>query len=197
MRTRIWHSDWKPRWLIRCVSAALRSFMDKQETECRQQTNYRNRHEALAHYAQHSRRGSFSSLSARSIRTCITVWKLRLGNAESSAGCPKISSRTLATHHLRVDPSCTYCSMSHSSKNSERYELLLYLKYSLSLPQIISAISCAILFLNPVILTTYERRSRNSYGYCLLNFEIQQCLINWSMETTKAGLRTVLDPVSD
>ena len=22
MRTRIWHSDWKPRWLIRCVSAA-------------------------------------------------------------------------------------------------------------------------------------------------------------------------------
>ena len=31
MRTRIWHSDWKPRWLIRCVSAALLSFMDKQE----------------------------------------------------------------------------------------------------------------------------------------------------------------------
>ena len=30
MRTRIWHSDWKPRWLIRCVSAALLSFMDKQ-----------------------------------------------------------------------------------------------------------------------------------------------------------------------
>ena len=34
MRTRIWHSDWKPRWLIRCVSAALLSFMDKQETKC-------------------------------------------------------------------------------------------------------------------------------------------------------------------
>ena len=33
MRTRIWHSDWNPRWLIRCVSAALLSFMDKQETE--------------------------------------------------------------------------------------------------------------------------------------------------------------------
>ena len=33
MRTRIWHSDWKPRWLIRCVSAALLSFMDKQEPE--------------------------------------------------------------------------------------------------------------------------------------------------------------------
>ena len=33
MRTRIWHSDWKPRWLIRCVSAALLSFMDKQENE--------------------------------------------------------------------------------------------------------------------------------------------------------------------
>ena len=33
MRTRIWHSDWKPRWLIRCVSAALLSFMDNQETE--------------------------------------------------------------------------------------------------------------------------------------------------------------------
>ena len=31
MRTRIWHSDWKPRWLIRCVSAALLSFMDKQD----------------------------------------------------------------------------------------------------------------------------------------------------------------------
>ena len=31
MRTRIWHSDWKPRWLIRYVSAALLSFMDKQE----------------------------------------------------------------------------------------------------------------------------------------------------------------------
>ena len=31
MRTRIRHSDWKPRWLIRCVSAALLSFMDKQE----------------------------------------------------------------------------------------------------------------------------------------------------------------------
>ena len=31
MRTRIWHSDWKPRWLIRCVSAALLSFVDKQE----------------------------------------------------------------------------------------------------------------------------------------------------------------------
>ena len=31
MRTRIWHSDWKPRWLIRCVSAAVLSFMDKQE----------------------------------------------------------------------------------------------------------------------------------------------------------------------
>ena len=31
MRTRIWHSDWKPRWRIRCVSAALLSFMDKQE----------------------------------------------------------------------------------------------------------------------------------------------------------------------
>ena len=30
MRTRIWHSDWKPRWLIRCVPAALLSFMDKQ-----------------------------------------------------------------------------------------------------------------------------------------------------------------------
>ena len=30
MRTRIWHSDWKPRWLIRYVSAALLSFMDKQ-----------------------------------------------------------------------------------------------------------------------------------------------------------------------
>ena len=34
MRTRIWHSDWKPRWLIRCVSAALLSFMDKQEALC-------------------------------------------------------------------------------------------------------------------------------------------------------------------
>ena len=34
MRTRIWHSDWKPRWLIRCVSAALLSFMDKQERLC-------------------------------------------------------------------------------------------------------------------------------------------------------------------
>ena len=34
MRTRIWHSDWKPRWLIRCVSAALLSFMDKQDIEC-------------------------------------------------------------------------------------------------------------------------------------------------------------------
>ena len=34
MRTRIWHSDWKPRWLIRCVSAALLSFMDKQELLC-------------------------------------------------------------------------------------------------------------------------------------------------------------------
>ena len=34
MRTRIWHSDWKPRWLIRCVSAALLSFMDKQERNC-------------------------------------------------------------------------------------------------------------------------------------------------------------------
>ena len=34
MRTRIWHSDWKPRWLIRCVSAALLSFMDKQEEIC-------------------------------------------------------------------------------------------------------------------------------------------------------------------
>ena len=34
MRTRIWHSDWKPRWLIRCVSAALLSFMDKQVTRC-------------------------------------------------------------------------------------------------------------------------------------------------------------------
>ena len=33
MRTRIWHSDWKPRWLIRCVSAALLSFMDKQVHE--------------------------------------------------------------------------------------------------------------------------------------------------------------------
>ena len=33
MRTRIWHSDWKPRWLIRCVSAALLSFMDKQEMQ--------------------------------------------------------------------------------------------------------------------------------------------------------------------
>ena len=32
VRTRIWHSDWKPRCLIRCVSAALLSFMDKQET---------------------------------------------------------------------------------------------------------------------------------------------------------------------
>ena len=32
VRTRIWHSDWKPRWLIRCVSAALLSFMDKQVT---------------------------------------------------------------------------------------------------------------------------------------------------------------------
>ena len=31
MRTRIWHRDWKPRWLIRCVSAALLSVMDKQE----------------------------------------------------------------------------------------------------------------------------------------------------------------------
>ena len=31
MRTRIWHSDWKPRWLIRCVSAALLSFMDMQD----------------------------------------------------------------------------------------------------------------------------------------------------------------------
>ena len=35
MRTRIWHSDWKPRWLIRCVSAALLSFMDKQEMDRR------------------------------------------------------------------------------------------------------------------------------------------------------------------
>ena len=35
MRTRIWHSDWKPRWLIRCVSAALLSFMDKQEQFCK------------------------------------------------------------------------------------------------------------------------------------------------------------------
>ena len=35
MRTRIWHSDWKPRWLIRCVSVALLSFMDKQDIECR------------------------------------------------------------------------------------------------------------------------------------------------------------------
>ena len=34
MRTRIWHSDWKPRWLIRCVSAALLSFMDKQVVFC-------------------------------------------------------------------------------------------------------------------------------------------------------------------
>ena len=34
MRTRIWHSDWKPRWLIRCVSAALLSFMDKQDIFC-------------------------------------------------------------------------------------------------------------------------------------------------------------------
>ena len=34
MRTRIWHSDWKPRWLIRCVSAALLSFMDKQVDVC-------------------------------------------------------------------------------------------------------------------------------------------------------------------
>ena len=34
MRTRIWHSDWKPQWLIRCVSAALLSFMDKQENVC-------------------------------------------------------------------------------------------------------------------------------------------------------------------
>ena len=34
MRTRIWHSDWKPRWLIRCVSAALLSFMDKQVSFC-------------------------------------------------------------------------------------------------------------------------------------------------------------------
>ena len=34
MRTRIWHSDWKPRWLIRCVSAALLSFMDKQVRVC-------------------------------------------------------------------------------------------------------------------------------------------------------------------
>ena len=34
MRTRIWHSEWKPRWLIRCVSAALLSFMDKQEALC-------------------------------------------------------------------------------------------------------------------------------------------------------------------
>ena len=34
MRTRIWHSDWKPRWLIRCVSAALLSFMDKQVCIC-------------------------------------------------------------------------------------------------------------------------------------------------------------------
>ena len=34
MRTRIWHSDWKPRWLIRCVSAALLSFMDKQVVKC-------------------------------------------------------------------------------------------------------------------------------------------------------------------
>ena len=33
MRTRIWHSDWKPRWLIRCVSAALLSFMDKQDAD--------------------------------------------------------------------------------------------------------------------------------------------------------------------
>ena len=33
VRTRIWHSDWKPRWLIRCVSAALLSFMDKQDPE--------------------------------------------------------------------------------------------------------------------------------------------------------------------
>ena len=33
MRTRIWHSDWKPRWLIRCVSAALLSFMDKQDLQ--------------------------------------------------------------------------------------------------------------------------------------------------------------------
>ena len=30
VRTRIWHSDWKPRWLIRYVSAALLSFMDNQ-----------------------------------------------------------------------------------------------------------------------------------------------------------------------
>ena len=36
MRTRIWHSDWKPRWLIRCVSAALLSFMDKQDGFCEQ-----------------------------------------------------------------------------------------------------------------------------------------------------------------
>ena len=35
MRTRIWHSDWKPRWLIRYVSAALLSFMDKQVSLCR------------------------------------------------------------------------------------------------------------------------------------------------------------------
>ena len=34
MRTRISHSDWKPRWLIRCVSAALLSFMDKQVGFC-------------------------------------------------------------------------------------------------------------------------------------------------------------------
>ena len=34
MRTRIWHSDWKTRWLIRCVSAALLSFMGKQERFC-------------------------------------------------------------------------------------------------------------------------------------------------------------------
>ena len=34
MRTRIWHSDWKPRWLIRCVSAAMLSFVDKQVGDC-------------------------------------------------------------------------------------------------------------------------------------------------------------------
>ena len=43
MRTRIWHSDWKPRWLIRCVSAALLSFMDKQEAERDGRIHYRSK----------------------------------------------------------------------------------------------------------------------------------------------------------
>ena len=48
MRTRIWHSDWKPRWLIRCVSAALLSFMDKQVNLWSYPTPYRDQKQGAA-----------------------------------------------------------------------------------------------------------------------------------------------------